>query len=241
MKTRTLDLGRIYLGAMLLIAASLAALLASGVAHGQTGRNPSAEVAPLDPLAMRLAPGQWREYQFTGGATEGSTVRWTWLETEQQAGQTYQWFETRMEQNGQVLISRVLGSIDDPIAPPVRVIMQTGDMPPREMPEEMRQMAAPALKRNLLNPPVQLPEAATIEVPAGKFAATVYESRIGGEVARTYYSTELPGMISYEAAAGGMQLTAYGSGGKTAISGEIVPYKPLPEGVKPSVSRKQAK
>lgn len=239
MNTHTFDLHRLSSGAMLLTATALIALLVAGQVLAEPPAN-STEIAPLDPLAMRLAPGEWREYRFTGGATEGSTVRWTWLETEQQGDETYQWFETRMEQNGQVLISRVLGSIDDPIAPPVRVIMQTGDMPPREMPEEMRLLSAPALKRNLLNPPTQLTDPVTIEVPAGKFTTTVYESHISGAVAQTYYSTDLPGMISYEAAAGGMQLTAYGSGGKTSISGEIVPYKPLPDGVKPGGSPKQA-
>lgn len=99
--------------------------------------------------------------------------------------------------------------------------------------------AFPALKRNLLNPPTELPEPAVIEAPAGKFTTTVCESRIGGEVAHTCYSAELPGMVLYEAAAGGMELTAYGSDGTSALSGDIVPYTPLPEGVKPGGSRTQ--
>ena len=193
----------------------------------------NAEIAPLDPLMMKLAPGEWREYRFTGGATKGSVVRWTWLETEDCNGETCQWFETLMNQNDQRLVSRILGSLDDPTAVPLSVIIQTGDMPPREMPAEMRQMSAPALKRNLLNPPVRLQEPATIEVAAGKFTTDVYESTIGGDKALTYYSPNLPGMIVYEASAGGMELTAFGSDGTTSIEGEIINYTPLPPGVTP--------
>jgi hypothetical protein len=221
-------------GTLLIAALSMHESVAAN--PGKTSTNEAPEVAPLDPLAMKLAPGQWREYRFTGGATAGSIVRWTWLETEQQEGETLQWLETRMEQNEKVLISRILGSLDDPTAVPLRVIMQTDGMPPREMPEEMRQMAAPALKRNLLNPPTRLGEPKTVQVPAGEFVTTVYESRVGGDVSLTYYSTDLPGMISYEATAGGMVLVAFGNDGSSAINGEIIPYTPLPQGVRPGAA-----
>jgi hypothetical protein len=234
MKTRTLDLRKILAAGILLVATLFALASATAEAVASDARENGGEIAPLDPLAMKLAPGQWREYRFTGGATAGATVRWTWLEKEERGDETLQWFETRMEGNGQTLISRILGSIDDPVAPPVRVIMQTANMPPREMPEEMRQMAAPALKRNLLNPPELLTEKRIVEVPAGKFTTDVYVSNIGGDLARTYFSRDLPGMVSYEAVAGGMELIAFGDDGTTSVSGEIIPYTPLPPGVRPS-------
>ncbi len=230
MQTKTLKPLILTLSALMLFSAVIAATTA-------WAEDNQMEVAPLDPLAMKLAPGEWREYRFTGGATKGSTVRWTWLETVKKDDGTYQWFETSMNQNGQTLVSRVLGNIDNPVSPPIRVIMQTADMPPREMPKEMRQMAAPALNRNVLNPPEILPEGKSIEVPAGSFTTTVYESKIGGDISRTYYSEELPGMVLFEGAAGGMELIAYGDDGTSAISGEIIPYTPLPEGVKPGLKK----
>lgn len=230
-RTRTLE-PRIYLFLLLVGAALLAATAVRAA-------DPDSEIAPLDPLAMKLAPGEWREYRFTGGATKGTSVRWTWLETVEQEDGTYQWFETTMNQNDQVLVSRILGSLDDPAAPPVRVIMQTANMPPREMPEEMRLMAAPALKRNTLNPPTKLPEPMSVEVPAGTYATTVYESNISGSINRTYYSETLPGMVLFENDAGGMELVAYGNDGTTAIDGEIEPYTPLPPGVKPGAAARQ--
>jgi hypothetical protein len=231
MRTKTLN--KKLFALTLLTSIAISALIAVSVAAAE---NKQTDIPPLDPLAMKLAPGEWREYHFTGGATKGSTVRWTWLEKVELEGSSYQWFETQMNQNNQKMISRILGSLDNPTEPPIRVIMQTADMPPREMPEEMRLLAAPALKRNLLNPPSKLSDTKDIEVPAGKFTTTVYESSIGGDLSRTYYSTDLPGMISYEAAAGGMELIAYGTDGKTAIEGEITPYTPLPRGVKPGTA-----
>lgn len=230
MATRIIDRRNGWRSLLLLSAVTFAVLSIDGVFAEDD------EIAPIDPLAMRLAPGEWREYRFTGGATDGSTVRWTWLETEEVDGETHQWFETYMERNGQVIVSRILGSLDDPAAIPRRVIMQTGEMPPREMPEEMRQMAAPALKRNLLNPPTRLAEPETVEVPAGEFSTTVYESNVAGQVSQTYYSTELPGMVLFQGDAGGMELVAWGSDGETAISGEIEAYRPLPPGVRPGVN-----
>jgi hypothetical protein len=224
---------RIFLVGLLLAGAVLFTATAARSA------DETSDIAPLDPLAMKLAPGEWREYRFTGGATEGTTVRWTWLETVEQEDGSYQWFETTMNQNGQALVSRILGSVDDPAAPLIRVIIQTADMPPREMPEEMRLMAAPALKRNTLNPPTKLPEAKSVEVPAGTYTTTVYESNISGAVNRTYYSETLPGMILFENDAGGMELVAFGNDGTTAIDGEIVPYTPLPPGVKPGAAARQ--
>jgi hypothetical protein len=233
MRTKTLNKKLFALTLLTIIAINN--LIAVSVASAEDKQT---DIPPLDPLAMKLASGEWREYRFTGGATKGSTVRWTWLETVELDGRSYQWFETQMNQTDQKMLSRILGSLDNPTEPPIRVIMQTAQMPPREMPEEMRLLAAPALKRNLLNPPSKLPDTKNIEVPAGKFTTTVYESSVGGDVSRTYYSTDLPGMISYEASAGGMELIAYGSDGKTAIEGEVTPYTPLPRGVKPGAAPK---
>lgn len=214
----------------------IVALLGAAACHAgeaEQHRVPVGEPVPLDPLAMGLEPGQWREYRFVGGSTGGAVVRWTWLETEQHDDHTYQWFETAMTHKDRRTVSRVLGNRDDPGSPPARVIMQTGETPAMEMPAEMRKLAAPALQRYALNPPRKLDAPAEVDVPAGRFVATVFEAGDGASSSRSYFADTLPGIVLYEGPGGGMELVAFGGGGKTAISGEIRPYSPLPPGVQP--------
>ena len=52
-------------------------------------------IIPLEltnPIALGLSPGTWREYLLSGGPTDGATLRWTWLETEDHKGQSCRHF-----------------------------------------------------------------------------------------------------------------------------------------------------
>lgn len=188
----------------------------------------------LDPAAMGLPSGHWREYRFRGGLTDGDTVRYTWLEKEIRDDTAYQWFETAMSTNGRHNVSRVLINLDDSTAIPERVIMQTGETQAMDMPLEMRQLATPALARYAMNPPRALDEQVEIEVPAGRFDTVVYEADRGQTAGRTYYAPELPGVVLYDGPNGGMELIAYGDDGASSVIGDVRPYAPLPPGVAPT-------
>ncbi|MDH3510975.1 MAG: hypothetical protein OER85_09000 [Gammaproteobacteria bacterium] len=187
----------------------------------------------LDPLSTDLEPGTWREYRFTGGASDQASVRWTWLESVAVDGQAFRWFETRRIAGNNVTIIKILASSNDPAALPLRVIMQINDMQPVEMPETMRAAAATVLYRDAVNP-LELAQAETVvEVPAGTFTAAVYEGKQADASYRVYYDSSLPGMIRTDSGAGRMELVAFGDGDKTAIDGDPRPYTPLPPDLEP--------
>ena len=109
--------------ALLTVAASLATALAEEAAGA-----PDAEIIiPVEltnPIALGLDAGEWREYQLSGGPTDGATLRWTWLETEKHNGQNYQWFETRLSSPGKRLTTKLLANPTRLSEPPRVVLMQ---------------------------------------------------------------------------------------------------------------------
>jgi len=170
----------------------------------------------LSPLAMDLAPGQWREYRYVGGPSDGAIVRWTWLDTLERDGQSFQWFETRMNDGDSQTVSKVLANRSNPGAVPAAVLMQKDDQPVVEMPAAMRVRAADVLQLGDV-PPKEI-KLSEIEVPAGRFATTMYVVEQGGVTQRTYVSDSLPGMILIETPDFRMELVATGSDGQAAIA-----------------------
>lgn len=192
---------------------SLALLTVAVIAHA----NPEAPEMPrLSPLAMELAPGQWREYRYVGGPSDGATVRWTWLERVEREGKNFQWFETAMQSGEKRLISKVLIDRTNPDAVPARILMQANDEAVVEMPAAMRARSADIMQLEGTSP--KKVESAAVEVPAGQYSTMVYVVEQNGVIQRTYVSEDLPGMVLIETPGFRMELVAAGDGGRTEIS-----------------------
>lgn len=181
--------------------------------------NPPETVIPVEqtnPIALALAPGTWREYQLSGGPTDGATLRWTWLETEISDGQSYQWFETQLTSPNKKLVTRILANPDHLSEPPRVVIMQMNDGPAQSMPKELRQKAVELLNNSGQTPAKSITTEKT-KVLAGTYQTTIYEVVTNGLTQKTYISDSLPGLVLTETDAFRMELSATGTDGKSAL------------------------
>jgi hypothetical protein len=197
----------------------LAIVSADVSAAGEAAGAPAAEALTmprLSPLAMDLPPGQWREYRYVGGPSNGARVRWTWLDTLEREGQSFQWFETRMIDGDSQTVSKVLANRSNPGAVPAVVLMQKNDQQVVEMPAAMRVRAADVLQLSGV-PPKEI-KLSEIEVPAGQFATTMYVIEQAGVTQRIHVSESLPGMVLIETPDFRMELVATGSDGQSLIA-----------------------
>lgn len=169
-----------------------------------------------NPVALGLTPGTWREYRLTGGPTDGATLRWTWLETENHDGQSYQWFETRLTSPGKRLVTKLLANPARLTEAPRVVIMKMNDNPAQSMPGQLRQKSLELLNYAGQTPAESVTEE-TIDVVAGTFKTSRYNVQANGITQKTYISESLPGIILTEAEGFRMELIALGSDGEAAI------------------------
>jgi hypothetical protein len=207
--------------ALLAVAASLSVALAEDAIAPDAGLIVPVELS--NPIALGLDPGEWREYRLSGGATDGATLRWTWLETEEHDGQSYQWFETRLTTPGRRLVTKLLANPARLDEIPRIVLMQNNDAPPQSMPSALGQKAV-----ELLNYAGQMPAQSvaeeTIEVTAGKYTTQLYTVFANGTIQKIYIATSLPGIVLSETEEFRMELVATGDGGESTIKGAITPF-----------------
>jgi hypothetical protein len=174
-----------------------------------------------NPIALGLDAGVWREYSLSGGPTDGATLRWTWLETEEHDGQSYQWFETRLDSPDRRLITKLLANPRKLSEPPRVVVMQMNDNPPQSMPNDLRQKSVELLNYAGQTPASSVAEE-TLEVAAGKYQTKLYTVLANGVTQKTYISDSLPGIVLTETESFRMELTATGNDGKSAITARPV-------------------
>lgn len=87
--------------------------------------------------------GSWATYNWTGGQTNGSTLRMAVVGKEAHAGTTYYWYEVTIEDpqrpNAKMILQTLVPSLGSKAG--VRaVIMKSGDQPAMKMPPQMVQM-----------------------------------------------------------------------------------------------------
>jgi hypothetical protein len=210
---------RTFFFAVLVVAASLAIALAEEASAPDAGLIIPVELS--NPIALGLDPGEWREYRLSGGPTDGATLRWTWLETEEYDGQSYQWFETRLDSPDRHLVTRLLANPTRLSEPPRVVVMQMNDNPPQSMPDELRQKSVELLNYAGQTPANSVAEE-TLEVAAGKYQTKLYTVIANGVTQKTYLSESLPGIVLTETESFRMELTATGNDGKSAITARPV-------------------
>jgi hypothetical protein len=170
-----------------------------------------------NPIALGLDAGVWREYSLSGGPTDGATLRWTWLETEEHDGQNYQWFETQLSTQDRKMVTKLLANPSRLSEAPRVVLMKVNNAPAQSMPNELRQKSV-----ELLNYAGQTPAKSvadeTLEVVAGKYKTKLYSIFANGVTQKTYISESLPGIVLTETEGFRMELIAIGSDGSSAIT-----------------------
>jgi hypothetical protein len=205
--------------AVLAVAASLTIALAEEASASDAGL--IIPVQLTNPIALGLDTGEWREYRLSGGPTDGATLRWTWLETEEHEGQSYQWFETRLDSPDRHLVTKSLANPSRLSEPPRVVVVQVNDNPPQSMPNELRQKSVELLNYAGQTPANSVAEE-TLEVAAGKYQTKLYIVIANGVTQKTYISESLPGIVLTETESFRMELTATGNDGKSAITARPV-------------------
>jgi hypothetical protein len=201
--------------AMLAVAASFAVALAEETSAPDAGLIIPVELS--NPIALGLDPGEWREYRLSGGPTDGATLRWTWLETEEHDGQSYQWFETQLSSPDRRLVTRLLANPTRLSESPRVVVMQMNDNPPQSMPDELRKKAVELLNYAGQTPATSIADE-KLEVAAGTYETKLYSVTANGVTQKTYLSESLPGIVLTETESFRMELTATGNDGKSAIT-----------------------
>lgn len=177
-----------------------------------------AQVGTFGQMLMTADPGEWREYRITGGQFDGTVLRWTFLNTEERESATYQWLEMNMTADGLRVITKTLVSRDDPAKPPIAAIIKHGEqpafqMPPKRLAETLSTKPTPPAPREI--------GPATVDVMAGRFETTQFESEFEGVVTKLYLSDSLGLVLTEGTDPSGheyrMELTAAGGGGESAI------------------------
>ncbi len=178
----------------------------------------SAEPRSFGQMLMNNASGEWREYRIAGGPSDGAVLRWAFLETEERNGEPYQWLEMQMAADDIRIITRTLVNRDTPEKPPIAAIIKHGEQPAVEMPAEMIQQSLSGLP--VPSAPRRIGPA-TVNVPAGRFETTAFESEFEGQVTRLYVSESVGLILTEGAGPDGkpvrMELTAAGAGATSAL------------------------
>jgi hypothetical protein len=205
--------------ALLAVAASLSVALAEEAIAPDPGLIVPVELT--NPIALGLDTGEWREYRLSGGATDGATLRWTWLETEEHDGQSYQWFETQLISPDRHMVTKLLANPTRLSESPRVVLMQMNDNPPQSMPDELRQKSVELL--NYAGQTVAKSVAEEkLEVAAGIYETKLYTVIANGVTQKIYISEALPGIVLTETEGFRMEMTATGNDGKSAITARPV-------------------
>ena len=105
----------------------------------------------LEQRPMRV--GQWASYRWTGGRTDGATMRMAVVSTEAVGSAPYYWFEVAFDDAGKGTSGKTVLQILVPglgnRATDVRgMIMKSGDEPAMRLPEEMVRMTRGQMGKN---------------------------------------------------------------------------------------------
>ena len=133
-------------------------------------------VFPLVPLALVLAApvapaqdinelcrsvqnrtvtvGRWASYVWTGGRTDGATMRMAIVGTETQQGATYYWYETTLNDpkhrdKGKTIIQMLVPGLAYQMGGVRGMVMKTGSEPAMRMPDQMVRMMGSRVAPNI--------------------------------------------------------------------------------------------
>lgn len=105
----------------------------------------------LEQKPMRV--GQWASYRWTGGRTDGSTMRMAVVGTEPVGGAPFYWFEVVFDDaskgtSGKTVLQVLVPGLGDRATDVRGMILKTGAEPAMRMPEEMVRMTRGEMGKN---------------------------------------------------------------------------------------------
>ncbi len=176
-----------------------------------------------------MTVGQWASYVWTGGPSDGTTMRFAIVGKEPQEGTTFYWYEMTLDNpkrgaKGKTIMQMLVPGLGYLAGGMRALIMKNGDDPATRMPDQMVRMMggrmasniAAEITRNCLEMDVVGWEDVT--VPAGTFHALhVRNSR---EQTEAWIRPELYfGMVKVVMKDGAiLTLAAHGAGAKSSIT-----------------------
>lgn len=186
--------------------------------------------------------GSWATYSWTGGQTNGSTMRMAVLSTEPHEGTAYYWYEVSIDDpkrpNSRMIMQMLIPGIGERVGHVRAVVMKSGDQPAMKMPPQMIQMinSTPGMNmsaeiaRECLAMEVVGWE--QVKVAAGQYRALHMRNAAGGKamVSEIWVQPDLQfAMVKGTLKDGGlMELTAQGSGAKSSITETPITMPGLP-------------
>ena len=188
--------------------------------------------------------GTWASYNWTGGQSNGSTMRMAVVGKESHEGTTYFWYEVTIADpqrpRGSMIMQMLVPGLG-PKAGGVRsIVMKSGDQPAMRMPPQMIQMINSAPGMNMAAElahechEMEVVGWEQVTVPGGQFRALHLRHPRTAMVSEAWVQPDLQfAMVKATLKDGGvMELTAQGTGAKSSISETPQDMPGLP-GVRP--------
>ena len=191
-----------------------------------------------------LAVGTWATYAWTGGSTNGSTMRMAVVGKEPQDGTTYYWYEVSLADPKRPRDKMIMQMLVPGLgAGSVRsIVMKSGDQPAMKMPAQMIQMVNASPGMNMAADLARQCQAMEVigwervTVPGGGFRALHMRSTASGMVSEVWVQPDLPfAMVKSVLKDGGaMELGAQGTDAKSSITETPVEMPGLPGATPPN-------
>ena len=194
---------------------TVVAIAAAGPAVAQSAQE-------LCKSVTMLGPGEWVEYELSGGGTAGMTsMRYANVGSQDVGGSPHVWYEFQVSGPqkviGQMLVPGRLSAMEDV----KEMVVQMGDQPPMRFSGEILQMA----QQNMQMQGVDLDEQCqgaqvmgqeTVTVSAGTFETTHLFSQ--SQEGHLWVSDDIPfGVVRAQTPQVDMKLVRFGDGAKSSI------------------------
>ena len=176
-----------------------------------------------------LRVGQWATYGWTGGRTDGATIRFAVVGSEAYDGTTYYWYEVSMNDpgrgaKGKTVFQMLVPGLGYQASSVRALIMKSGDDPAVRMPDAMVRMVGSRVGANVAAEVAQACQRMEVvgweqvTVPAGTFKAL--HLRDANEPTEAWLRPELDfAMVKVVMKDGStMSLTGSGGGAKSSIA-----------------------
>ena len=175
--------------------------------------------------------GRWASYKFTGGRSDGTTMRMAIISSEKVGDSTYYWYELQMHtmrgnKPNNMIMQLLLSGIATPHVSIKGLIMKNNDEAAMRAPDMMVGMMSRAftsgmgqyLEQRCRNGDVTVVGTESVTVPAGTFQALHFKDKDGAEawVSRDMGTFAMVKVISKDGTV--MELIDRGTGAKSAIT-----------------------
>jgi len=196
-------------------------------------------------LQNRTPPvGSWASYKWTGGRSNGGTMRMAVVGQETQDGKTYYWYEVTIADpsraNDKMILQMLVAGLG---TGNVRsIVMKSGQQPAMKMPAQMIQMVNSSPGMNMAADLARQCQAMEVvgweqvTVPGGQFRALHLRGTASATVSEVWVQPDLPFAVvkSVLNDGGAMELGSQGTGAKSSITETPVAMPGLPGATPPN-------